>query len=283
MIEGDLCMPQLISENTRILENARKGNMDAFNRLFQKHQPRLRSYIYRMVAQKSDCEDAVHDVFIKAFENIQNFRGEASFKTWIFTIATNHVRGILKNRSRWHKDTVFRIRELAHKNPELMRALDTTNRSSPFGKYEIREHIDFCFTCVSKMLKLEEQIATLLKHIYKFKIREIAGIMEFTESRVKHALTDGKRHMMDVFDQTCALISKKGLCSQCSELNGKFNPKQETRRKLMEIKMAELGRSGEGTHLFKLRTIMCSSVDPLEGEGRDLHEEFFHLCHMVNP
>ena len=63
-----------------LLENAQAGDIRSFHSLFAEFQPQLKSYLYRLIANRNDMEDIAHDVFILAFENIKSFRGEASLK-----------------------------------------------------------------------------------------------------------------------------------------------------------------------------------------------------------
>jgi len=63
--------------------------------------------------------------------------------------------------------------------------------TSPHGNFEIKEHIAFCFTCVSKSIPLEQHITLLLKEIYDFKVMEIAIIMDQTEAMIKYYLHTG--------------------------------------------------------------------------------------------
>ena len=222
-----------------LLTQAQTGDIRAFHTLFAEFQPQLKSYLYRLIANRNDMEDIAQDVFIIAFENIHSFRGEASLKTWVFTIATNRAKKHLKNEKRWVVDTMERTRVLAHSQPGLMAQLDQTNQQSPQGVYEIREHIDYCFTCVTKMLPIQQQVALILKDIYAFKTKEVCEIMDASSSQVKHFLHNARRKMIDIFDETCALVNKNGICDQCSELNGKFNPKQDKQAETMKIKWAK--------------------------------------------
>ena len=265
-----------------LLKRAQAGEIRAFHTMYAEFQPQLKSYLYRLLANRNDVEDVAHDVFILAFENIGSFRAEASLKTWVFTIATNHARRHLKQRQRWATDTFERTRELAHQETDVMQTIDHTNRYAPQGVYEIREHIDYCFTCVSKMLPLEQQIALILKDIYDFKVKEIAGIMDTTYGVVKHLLHNARKTMIAIFDDTCALVSKQGVCNQCSELNGKFNPKQDRQAKLMKIKMVKDRSSYNVQELYALRAELVKGIDPLQAEGSDLHEVLMNINHRVN-
>ncbi len=264
------------------LQKAKSGDIRSFHSLFSKFQPQLKSYLYRLVANRNDMEDLAHDVFILAYENVNSFKGEASLKTWVFTIATNHARQFLIKEKVWHTDTFERTRSLAHKDKDVMKTIDYAHHFASQNVYDIREHIDYCFTCVSKMLPLNQQIALILKDIYGFKVREITEIINQSHGKVKHLLFNSRKRMVDIFDDTCALVNKKGICDQCSGLNGKFNPKQNNQEELMRIKMVNEKNRNDTQKLYALRTELVKSVDPLHANGSDLHEVFMNINQQVN-
>jgi RNA polymerase sigma-70 factor (ECF subfamily) len=266
----------------QLLQQAKTGDIRAFHTLFSEFQPQLKSYLYRLLANRNDTEDLAHDVFIIAFENIRSFREESSLKTWVFTIATNHARQHLKKQSRWHTDTFERTRALAYQEADAMKAIEYAHAYAPQGTYDMREHIDYCFTCVSKMLPIEQQIALILKDVYGFKVAEIAQVMEITTSVTKHLLHNARKTMISIFDDTCALISKKGVCDQCSGLNGKFNPRQDKQAELMKIKMVKDRANKTRERLYALRVELVKAIDPLQTAGADLHELFMQLNQRVN-
>lgn len=264
------------------MERARAGDSSALNELFNGIRPQLASFVYRIIADRDESDDIVQETFLKCLEHFSRFRGESSFKTWAFAIASNHAKRVARDRSRWSQDTMERIREHAHQNPELMRTLENTNLTAPNGRFDVAEHVDFCFSCTGKMLSIDHQMALLLKDIYQFRIRDIARVLEFSESKVKRLLVEARRDMIDVFETTCALVNKRGVCAQCSELNGKFNPKQNEREAVMKLKFARLAHRRSKQRLYKMRARLCSTIEPLANGGTDLHEVFFELCHRVN-
>ena len=275
-------MSNLETTHNILLQQAQAGDIRAFHALFSTFQSQLKSYLYRLLANRNDMEDAAQDVFIIAFENISSFRGDASLKTWVFTIATNHARKLLRNQKRWQTDTFERTRQLAYQENAVMSQIDYAHQHAPQGMYEIREHIDYCFTCVSKMLPIEQQIALILKDIYGFKIREIVLIMEASPSRVKHLLRNARQTMIGIFDETCALVNKNGVCNQCSELNGRFNPKQDKQAELMKVKWVKNRANHTTKELYQLRAKLVRGIDPLHTNGADLHEVLLRIGHTVN-
>ncbi|MBV7333255.1 RNA polymerase sigma factor [Chloroflexi bacterium TSY] len=271
-----------VLSDEELLLHARNGNIRAFHTLFAQFQPQLKSYLYRLLANRNDMEDMAQDVFIAAFENIKTFRGESTLKSWVFTIATNKARRHLKNENRWAPDTMERTRDHAHAHPDVMELLHQTNRLSPQGTYEVREHIDYCFTCVSKMLPLKEQIVLILVDVYRFKIADVSQILDVGVGAIKHLLRNARQTMIRIFDDTCALVHKKGVCDQCSQLNGRFNPEQDRQAEVMKIKWVKERDKHNTEELLRLRTALVREIDPLQATGSDLHELFLKFNYTVN-
>ena len=83
------------------LQNAMGGDINAFQQLYAGFHRQLKGYLYRLLTDREDVEDIAHDTFIKAFERIGQYKGESSFRTWVFSIATNLAYDVLKRRKRW--------------------------------------------------------------------------------------------------------------------------------------------------------------------------------------
>jgi RNA polymerase sigma factor (sigma-70 family) len=88
-------------ENERLLvEQANEGDLAAYDKLVRRYQSRIYSLVYNMTSSKEDAEDMVQDVFVKAYLSLKNFRGTASFYTWIYRIAINRTINFLKKRKK---------------------------------------------------------------------------------------------------------------------------------------------------------------------------------------
>ncbi len=246
-----------------------------FNREIKKHEAQLKSFIYRLTTSKEDTEDTVQDAYMKAFQKRESFRGESSFKTWLFTIASNTARNHLKARKRWPVDAQDQCREMCGNTPEVAGQLSHVNKTAEYGRYEIIEHIDFCFTCIMKTLPVEQHVALMLADIYSFKVKEIVEIMDSSEGVVKHLLHDARTTMQQVFEKRCALINKEGICHQCSELNGFNNHKADTQRKIAELEIVKAATDPAKKDLFEIRASLIRGIDPLMAKGTELHDLLF--------
>lgn len=244
---------------------------------FETFQGELKSFLLRMTASMQDAEDIVQETYLRAQAKIDTFRGEASLKTWVFSIASNLARDLLRSRKRWPENVTDICREAALNNRQFFQESIQIRQTSPQGNFEIREHIAFCFTCVSKSLPLEEHLVLLLKEVYSFKIREISQILQMSEAMVKYHLHVSRNKMMAIFDHRCALINKEGICHQCTELNGIYNPKQKAQEELVRIEMAREAENRSREELFDLRMRILQELDPFESAASEL--QLHHLEH----
>lgn len=235
-------------EKEEILQAAVKGDINAFQTLFAGFQNQLKSYLYRLLTDRNDVDDITHDTFIKAFTKIDTFNRESSLKTWVFKIATNLAYDHLRKSKRWGANAQDRAADLAIGSEEIRQVFWMVHDTSPSGAYEMREHIDYCFTCISKTLPIENQVALILKNIYDFQVKEIALILEKTDGIVKHLLNDARTTMTDIFEHRCALINKEGVCHQCSHINEIFNPKQDQQEALMKLELVKHLKSMTGNN-----------------------------------
>src|SRR5581483_1471931 len=75
-------------------------NRDTFARRAEAHRQALKLYCYRMLGSLQDAEDVVQDTFVSAWNALDEFEGRASFKNWLYRIATNACLNALASRSR---------------------------------------------------------------------------------------------------------------------------------------------------------------------------------------
>ncbi len=249
--------------------------VDELTNQFIGFQAELKSFLLRMTASVQDAEDIVQETYLKAHAKIGSFRGEATLKTWVFTIASNLARDLLRAKKRWPENVTDICKDAALSDREFFQEAMRIRQTSPQGNFEIKEHVAFCFTCVSRSLPLEQQIALFLKEVYGFKVQEIAIIMEQSEAMVKYYLHVSRGRMIEVFDQRCALINKQGVCHQCTELNGIFNPKQKAQEEIVKIEMARDAENKDKETLFDLRMKILQELDPFESGAAAL--QLHHL------
>lgn len=274
----DQCKRNTFSVSFKKIIMTEKVSKKQFEEAFLSFHPQLLSYLLRLSGHKQDAEDIAQNAYLKAARNLDNFLGKSSLKTWVFTIATNLLRDHFRAKKRWTENCQENARYDAFAHPERIETMKNVSANSVAGTYDLKEHIDFCFTCMAKTLSIEQQIAVILKDIYQFKHQEIMQITQLSEGKVKHALSDGRKILIKIFDRKCALISKKGVCHQCSELNNILNPLQDAQAEALKLRMKHEAEKGAAkTHLYQLRLDLIRAIDPLRSKGTDLHTYFLEL------
>lgn len=270
-----------MTDTDDLLKRALGGDIVAFQALFAEFQPALKSYLFRLVANRSDAQDLLHDTYLRAFEKIASFRGEASLKAWVFQIATNLAYTHLRRFKRWTPDAKAQAKELCLSNEAVYTEMVGVAKRGVDAVFDMREHIDACFTCMGKTLPIENQVALILKDMYDFSVSEICLILDKTEGVVKYLLQDARKTMMDIFDHRCSLINKMGVCHQCSELNGIFNPSQNQQEALMRLDLVKGSKKYDREKLYFIRSELVRAIDPLETAGASIQEALLKIDRMA--
>ncbi len=73
------------------MATARAGDREALGQLLARHQPWILNVALRILWRRADAEDATQDILIKVLKGLPAYRGESSFRTWLYRIAVNHV------------------------------------------------------------------------------------------------------------------------------------------------------------------------------------------------
>jgi len=83
-----------------VIASVQNGDREAFSGIVRQHQNHLYNAIYRMVSSAEDALDICQEVFLKAFRNIDSFRGDSTFLTFLYRIAFNESVNYRKQRKK---------------------------------------------------------------------------------------------------------------------------------------------------------------------------------------
>lgn len=86
--------------DAELVERGRSGDEAAFGMLVKRHQDAAYRVAVSITKDEDAAFDVVQDAFLKAFRALDGFRGDASFRTWLMTIAVNEARGVLRTSKR---------------------------------------------------------------------------------------------------------------------------------------------------------------------------------------
>ena len=89
-----------VPADEELVERARAGDDSALDILVKHHHAAVYRVALSILGDEGSAQDVAQDAFIKGFRAIAGFRGEASFRAWILTIAANEARGVIRRIGR---------------------------------------------------------------------------------------------------------------------------------------------------------------------------------------
>jgi RNA polymerase sigma-70 factor (ECF subfamily) len=152
---------------------AQSGESRAFDRLVLKYRARVVELAMRYTRNSADAEDATQETFIKAYRGLQYFRCESAFYTWLYRIASNCARNLLKARRRdlLNKAVDFSDNHNSARHPTRLRELATPEELALTA--DTRGMVNTALEGLSE----EHRTAITLREIDGLSYREIASAM----------------------------------------------------------------------------------------------------------
>ncbi len=173
-----------------LIHRSREGSLDAFAELVTRYQDRVYNSVRRLGLRHAEAEEIAQETFLRAFANIQRFRGDSGFYTWTFRIAINLAR------------TALRRKKLAHFAPlEIQSSLDADatierDESAAISARRIEapsaamEQRETAAAIEAALMTLDEELRSvaILRDIENLDYNEIASILGCPVGTVKSRL-----------------------------------------------------------------------------------------------
>ncbi len=160
-----------MKEDNYWIRRVKNGKKNDFSPLVKRYKDPIYYFILRMVQNEEDAVDLTQESFIKAFNNINNFKEGYSFKNWLFTIASHHTIDFLRKKKSMRESELLEHDIDKHYVSHLDRIIKDERMQ------KLTEEID--------QLPNNYRMVTLLKHKEELKIDEIAEIMGVPRGTVK--------------------------------------------------------------------------------------------------
>lgn len=164
--------------------------------------------IYRITGTHQDTEDVLQNSFIKAFCNIDQFKGKSKLSTWFCRIAINESYRFMKI---WHKLPVVSIvEEMDVTEDVFFRGLEYEREID--DALIVEEMREKCMRGFLNCIPKQRRVVFLLKNSLELKNKEIAEILETSESNVKVMLHRARKQLQEMFEYRCSLIDPTKPC-----------------------------------------------------------------------
>jgi RNA polymerase sigma factor (sigma-70 family) len=204
-----------------------KGNKKALEELVSEIQDNIYGLALRMLYNPSDAEDAAQEILLKIITHLGTFRGESSFSTWMYRVASNHLLTARKHRAEREAMSF----EEYEKSIDLKSAVDWQESQSETLHHLFVEEIRIsCLQGLLLCLDREHRLAFLLVDIFGINSEQGAAILDITATAFRKRLSRARERIEDFLTRNCALINPDNPCKCENYLtsyldNGKLNDK----------------------------------------------------------
>ncbi len=162
-----------------LIEGLKNGTEESYRKLIEIHGSKLLQTCYLILRDRHEAEDVVQDTFIRVFRSINNFKGESSLYTWIYSIAVNNARDRLRSR----KEFVELSRELSDDGDLESEYVEEIDKES------LRRAVHEMSTIYREVL--------VLYYFRSFSIPEISKMTGESQGTIKSRLSRGRKQLGD--------------------------------------------------------------------------------------
>jgi RNA polymerase sigma-70 factor, ECF subfamily len=186
-----------------LLESAKRGDREAFERLAEPYRRELQLHCYRMLGGFHDAEDLVQDTLLRAWRGLGGFQpeGRGSFRGWLYRIATNACLTALARRGRralpdmlGSPSTRMPEGEPATEMPWLEPYPDAAlegvpdSAPGPDARYEMREAVQLAFIAAIQHIPPRQRAVLLLRDVLGWSAAETGQLLDASVASVNSAL-----------------------------------------------------------------------------------------------
>ena len=198
------------TDERALLALARGGDEGAFATLIAGRRSELHAHCYRMLGSVHDAEDAFQETMLRAWRALPRFEERSSFRSWLYTIATNTCLSAIEKRPKRvlpvdygpahdpNDPMAEPLVESAWVEPYPDEALGLEDGlTAPEATIEQRESVELAFVAALQMLPGNQRAALILREVLGFSAAETAEALETTAAAVNSALQRARKQLDD--------------------------------------------------------------------------------------
>lgn len=188
---------------------------------YEATRPELVAYLTSMTLRPDIAEELAQEAALRLVTTAHGITDLSGVRPWLFRVGARLAIDHGRKRGTRDELVLLQARQRADASGAF-RAASLGMVASPEMATIAQEHLVFCLMCVIRNLPVEQSATLLLVEVYGFRVPEAAEMVGATFGQAKHWLQSAREALRERYEGACVLVSKEGICHQCSELNSFF-------------------------------------------------------------
>ena len=170
----------------------------SFNEIYKEHAKKILNLAYRMTSSEETARDMTQEIFIKVYQNLEDFKGESNIYTWIYRISLNHIMDYLKKERRYKFFSIMdkNVIEIIHEDMIDHLYADSVNISKPDKLLEKSER-DKIINAIIDSLPPKYRVPFMLFKYEGYSYKEISEQMNLSLSAVEARIHRAKKKIIE--------------------------------------------------------------------------------------
>lgn len=192
------------ADDRQLIERCRSGDREAFDELVHRYEKQAYNLAYRLSGNYDDASDVVVEAFVRVFQGLHTFRGEANFGTWLHRVVVNTFLDIRK-RSKGRQNVSLE-EQIELDGDTLTRQIEDTS-PGPEELVEQEEREEVLQRAISQ-LSPERRILIVLYHFENLSYEEIAQMLNLPVGTVKSRLNRARLALREILEPSRELFGR---------------------------------------------------------------------------
>jgi RNA polymerase sigma-70 factor (ECF subfamily) len=174
-------------DDSMLIRQAQQGDTAAFEELVRRYDRPVLRLAAHLTGSLEDAQDIYQEAFLRAYMNLETFRFECTFYTWLYRIVSNLCLDHLRKKRCRNREVSTTISSDGEEEAVLDRVSDDRPDASPERSLVSRELRETIVRALRR-LSPRERVVFELKHYHGLRLRTVAGILNTTEGTIKNTL-----------------------------------------------------------------------------------------------
>jgi RNA polymerase sigma factor (sigma-70 family) len=264
IVDGD-------STDADLVGQAKNGGRAALETLVLRHQAWIYNIALRMVFRPHDAEEVTQEVLVKVITKLSTFKGESTFRTWLYRIAANHVLNMKRRWAETRTTTFADYGAAIDATPDL--DLPDPKTVPVEVPLLVEETKNSCTMGMLLCLDRKQRLIFTLGAVLGASDAVAAEVLEMTSDNFRQCLARARRDLHSFMNHQCGLVNKNNPCRCAKKTRGFIEEGHVDPRDLLFVP----------EHLERVRDVAPEAVREIEDAVGRQHAAIFREHPFLRP